>query len=65
MADGKRLFGTDGIRGPFGEPPLVRETVTAIALRWGFTHLARFSGQYRARFGELPSQTLSTTRLAS
>jgi AraC-like DNA-binding protein len=41
------------------------ETVTAIAMRWGFTHLARFSGIYRARFGELPSQTLALARRAS
>lgn len=26
-----RLFGTDGIRAPFGEPPLDRSTVTAVA----------------------------------
>ncbi len=38
------------------------ENVTHIALRWGFTHLARFSGVYRARFGELPSQTLAVMR---
>ena len=33
-------------------------TVTDIALRWGFTHLGRFSSTYRHRFGETPSQTL-------
>ena len=33
-------------------------TVTAIAYRWGFTHLGRFSSTYRHRFGESPSQTL-------
>ncbi|NUU24784.1 MAG: AraC family transcriptional regulator [Streptomycetaceae bacterium] len=33
------------------------ETVTDVALRWGFTHLGRFSGTYRAEFGRLPSQT--------
>jgi phosphoglucosamine mutase len=27
----RRLFGTDGIRAPFGEPPLDRSTVTAVA----------------------------------
>jgi AraC-like DNA-binding protein len=40
-------------------------SVTHVALRWGFTHLARFSGQYRSRFGELPSQTLRRARRAS
>ncbi|MEU8132461.1 AraC family transcriptional regulator [Streptodolium elevatio] len=34
-----------------------KETVTDAALRWGFTHLGRFSGTYRAEFGMLPSQT--------
>jgi AraC-like DNA-binding protein len=31
--------------------------VTQIALEAGFGHLGRFSAYYRARFGELPSQT--------
>lgn len=33
-------------------------TVTDVASRWGFTHLGRFAGIYRSRFGESPSQTL-------
>lgn len=32
-----RLFGTDGIRAPFGEPPLDRATVTALAAALGET----------------------------
>ncbi|WP_051838381.1 AraC family transcriptional regulator [Streptomyces sp. NRRL WC-3742] len=32
------------------------ETVTQIALRWGFTHLGRFSQEYRRAYGRLPSQ---------
>ncbi|WP_340688110.1 helix-turn-helix domain-containing protein [Amycolatopsis coloradensis] len=28
-----------------------------IAHRWGMTHLGRFAGEYRTRFGELPSAT--------
>ena len=32
--------------------------VTDVALRWGFSHLGRFSAAYRDRFGESPSQTL-------
>lgn len=32
-------------------------TVTDIATRWGITHLGRFAADYRARFGESPSQT--------
>ena len=33
-------------------------TVTAVALRWGFFHLARFAGEYRQLFDETPSTTL-------
>ncbi len=32
--------------------------VTEIALDYGFTHLGRFSSDYRKMFGELPSETL-------
>ncbi|HZO37511.1 MAG TPA: AraC family transcriptional regulator [Solirubrobacteraceae bacterium] len=33
-------------------------SVNTIAYRWGFTHLARFAGYYKHRYGELPSETL-------
>jgi len=37
----------------------VREsTVLAVANKWGFNHLGRFSGYYKALFGEVPSVTL-------
>jgi AraC-like DNA-binding protein len=29
-----------------------------VAMRWGFTHLGRFAGAYRDRYGVTPSQTL-------
>ena len=32
--------------------------VAQIAMDCGFSHLGRFSGVYRAHFGELPSETL-------
>ena len=35
-------------------------TVTAVARRWGFTHLGRFSGAYAQRYGQPPSSTLRT-----
>ena len=35
-----------------------RDTVAAIATRWGFAHTGRFSQTYRAEFGESPSVTL-------
>lgn len=33
-------------------------SVTGIAASWGFLHQGRFSEQYRAKYGRLPSQTL-------
>jgi AraC-like DNA-binding protein len=35
-----------------------RDSVGAIAHRWGFTHLGRFASSYEAAFGESPSATL-------
>lgn len=39
-----------------GDPGTV--SVSDAAWRWGFTHLGRFAGRYRERFGETPTQTL-------
>ncbi|WP_059016944.1 helix-turn-helix transcriptional regulator [Mycobacterium sp. M26] len=39
-----------------GDP--ARDTVAAIAIRWGFAHTGRFSQAYRAEFGQSPSVTL-------
>lgn len=33
-------------------------SVSEVATRWGFTHLGRFAGAYRSRYGVTPSQTL-------
>jgi AraC-like DNA-binding protein len=38
-----------------------RTTVADVAHRWGFTHLGRFAGAYRARYGAAPSQTLNAS----
>ncbi|MDY0248613.1 MAG: AraC family transcriptional regulator [Pseudomonas sp.] len=35
------------------------ETVTAVAFRWGFSHLGHFTTDYKRRFGESPSETLA------
>lgn len=37
-------------------------TVTSVALKHGFSHLARFSGYYRAMFDEAPGMTLRRNR---
>ena len=42
--DSPRLFGTDGIRGRFGEPPLDRGTVTALAIHLAATLRERGNG---------------------
>lgn len=34
-------------------------TVTAVAYKWGFTHLGHFTTDYKRRFGESPSHTLA------
>ncbi len=36
-----------------------RDTVTKIAMRWGFVHLGHFTTNYRRKFGESPSETLA------
>jgi len=39
-------------------------SITDIALKWGFSHLGRFSIAYRELFGERPSSTLTASRIA-
>jgi AraC-like DNA-binding protein len=43
-----------------GDPAVT--TVAAIARRWGFPHLGRFSARHAAAFGELPRATLRSSR---
>ena len=38
------------------------QTVTSVAHDCGFRHLGRFAGDYRARFGETPSETTRSRR---
>ena len=55
----------DRVRADLAEAaPADGATVTEVATRWGICHLGRFAGEYRARFGESPSQTLRTRRAA-
>jgi len=39
-----------------------RKSVTSLATKYGFSHLGRFSIDYRRHFGELPSMTLAARR---
>ncbi len=39
-----------------------QETVSAIAMQTGFTHLGRFSVEFREHFGESPFKTLAASR---
>jgi len=48
----------DLVRCALIEQPGNDDNVTRIALRFGFTHLGRFSRSYADRFGEYPSETL-------
>lgn len=48
----------DAARRDLVEADATRETVPAIARRWGFAHLGRFAVDYRNAFGESPSTTL-------
>lgn len=38
-----------------------QDSVTRIALKWGFAHLGNFSHDYYRRFGERPSETLKNS----
>jgi AraC-like DNA-binding protein len=38
------------------------DTVTAVAMRYGFAHLGRFSAYYKAAFGEAPNETVRRRR---
>ena len=42
--------------------PFARDPVTRAACDFGFWHLSRFAGQYRALFGESPSETVAAAR---
>ena len=44
--------------------PVKVSTVTDVATLHGFFELGRFAGEYKALFGEAPSQTLQRSRTA-
>ncbi|OWK49282.1 Transcriptional activator FeaR [Pseudomonas oleovorans subsp. oleovorans] len=47
----------DRVHACLSDPSCHVRSVTEIALDYGFMHLSRFSENYKARFGELPSET--------
>jgi AraC-like DNA-binding protein len=53
-----RCVRLDGARDDLQRAERDETSVADIARGWGFGHLGRFSAAFRARFGELPSDTL-------
>jgi AraC-like DNA-binding protein len=53
-----RRLRLDGVHAELSRGDPRQVSVSEVAYRWGFTHLGRFAGAYRARFGVPPSQTL-------
>ena len=54
-----RLVALNEVRHALLEEPSTRDAVSRAASDAGFWHLSRFAGQYRALFGETPSETVS------
>jgi AraC-like DNA-binding protein len=57
-----RRMRLDGVHAELSRGDPWQVSVSEVAFRWGFTHLGRFAGAYRARFGVLPSHTLRERR---
>jgi AraC-like DNA-binding protein len=57
-----RRLRLDGVHRELSRGDPWQVSVSEVAARWGFTHLGRFAGAYRARFGVAPSQTLRERR---
>ncbi|BCG24780.1 transcriptional regulator [Pseudomonas tohonis] len=53
-----RLKKLERIHACLGDPDCCVRSITELALDYGFLHLGRFSENYKAQFGELPSDTL-------
>lgn len=45
------------------DDPFARDPITRAASDFGFWHLSRFAGHYRALFGESPSETVAHARV--
>ncbi|GIF14096.1 AraC family transcriptional regulator [Actinoplanes teichomyceticus] len=53
-----RRLRLDGVHAELSRSEPGQVSVSEVAYRWGFTHMGRFAGAYRARFGVPPSVTL-------
>jgi AraC-like DNA-binding protein len=57
-----RRLRLDGVHAELSRSDPWQVSVSEVAFRWGFTHLGRFAGAYKERFGVPPSQTLRERR---
>lgn len=57
-----RTLRLNGVRRELRLPGNVRGSIRDTACKWGFWHLPRFASEYRAMFGELPSETARNSR---
>ncbi|MBM2620078.1 AraC family transcriptional regulator [Actinoplanes sp. LDG1-06] len=57
-----RRLRLDGVHAELSRSDPWQVNVSEVAYRWGFTHLGRFAGAYRDRYGVSPSQTLRDRR---
>jgi AraC family ethanolamine operon transcriptional activator len=53
-----RAMRLNGVRRALKSAECGQDSVADIAARWGFWHLSHFAADYKAMFGELPSETL-------
>ncbi|MGA5298563.1 AraC family transcriptional regulator [Nucisporomicrobium flavum] len=53
-----RRLRLEGVHAELTRADKGKVSVSEVAHRWGFTHLGRFAGAYRARYGISPSETL-------
>jgi AraC-like DNA-binding protein len=53
-----RRLRLDGVHTELSRADPWQTSVSDVAVKWGFTHMGRFAGAYRARFGVPPSVTL-------
>ena len=60
-----RIAALHRVRRALLDRPPTRDAVSRAASDFGFWHLSRFAGEYRALFGELPSATLSRRERAA